>query len=112
MYELNSRLVAFEREERYDGQAQKEKLKGSFFILDENKKVHKVEKIELQDAYECTKTFDYSKHKMDALINNDWSQCHISSKAITYGEIVFQVNDDNPVSKSHFWFERVDSSIK
>ena len=68
VYELNSRLVAFERDEDPI-----QKSKHTFYILDENLKVHQVEKSETRDAYECTRTFDYTKHKMDGLIENDWS---------------------------------------
>ena len=56
-------------------------------------------------------TFDFTKHKLDNLIDFDWSQCHIASESVTYNDVTFKVNSENPSiakgSKSYFWFDKI-----
>lgn len=63
------------------------------------------------EVYECIATYDFSKYKMDTVIAHDWSQCQISPEAVTYDEVVFQVNPNHPMStkatKSYFWYEKI-----
>ena len=54
--------------------------------------------------------FDYTGHALNEIMLNSWSQCHISSKSITYSDVVFQVNSDHEkapkAAKAYFWHER------
>ena len=83
--------------------------KPSLFLLGEDQKLHHIKNCSERDGYECNEIYDFTKHKMDAIIVNDWDTCHMSSQAITYDEVVFQVNYDHPkarkASKAYFWFD-------
>ena len=40
-------------------------------------------------VYECCEIFDFTNHKLEAIIENDWDYCKISSRAVTYNEVVY-----------------------
>ena len=53
---------------------------------------------------------DFTKHRMEAVIDYDWSPCHISERAVTYNNIVFESNSDRNLKEkgtnAYFWFEK------
>ena len=90
VYEFHCRLVAFEANNDPS-------LKNhGFFILDEDQTLHQIEKSPKHDKYECTRTFDYKGYNLKEVIANDWSPCHISSQSVTYNDIVFKANSNQP----------------
>ena len=45
-------------------------------------------------SYVCKQIMDFSHHKMDEILSDDWSRAHISDKAIVYKDIVYMTNSD------------------
>ena len=106
VYELRSRLVAMERD---NDPINFQNNTPSLYILGEDQIVSKIQQDPSSGSYICTKSYDYKEHQLTALIDLDWSQCHISGSSITYDDVTFQVNSDHPnatpAQKAYFWNE-------
>ena len=46
--------------------------------------------------YTVVSESDFSKHSLTHLIETDWTHMHISSRAITYCDTIYAVNEDHP----------------
>ena len=67
----------------------------SLFLFGEDQKLHLIKNCKENDGiYECCKIYDFQGHKMDDIIANDWDLCDMTSEAITYNDIVFQVSTE------------------
>ena len=79
-----------------------------FYILDDHHILHQIQKKEKSYMYELVKTFNFSKHNLDDINNQDWSKCQLTNKAVIYNEIVYRVHsNDGHGGKAYFWYDRI-----
>ena len=81
------------------------------FVLDEDKLMYHIIKPKKGESYIATGMYDFSDHALDAVINDDWSRCHMHTNALTYNHVLYQSNSSSSyaskVIKTYFWYERV-----
>ena len=65
------------------------------YVLDDNQMIHLISKQAKSEMYESKDSFNYRKHHIVDLIDNNWSKCHISKKAIAYKDLIYRANPDN-----------------
>ena len=78
-------------------------------ILDKEMKVLILQRSKYSDApFEIKKKLDFSGH---GLFSGDWLQLQLSSKAITYGDTIFEAKTNATSDKNDFKFFRWDHVI-
>ena len=56
-------------------------VKEYLYVLDDGSDLHC---LEIGDELTEDTTIDFSGHSLDQIIDDDWSRCHLSHKAVTY----------------------------
>ena len=80
------------------------------YVLDDTRTMYQLKKKRMSEEYECIKSYNYHQHYLQDIMTHHWSKCHISSKAITYNNIIYRVQSsvtivDKP-AKTYFCYER------
>ena len=103
VYEMTSRVVAMEVRNYSDvvisGTEDSEELRNKFtdeilFILDDQQMVHQLEFSTVKKPNRVI-FHDYTKFDLKAVIDNDWSSCHIGTETLVYNEITYRAIPDS-----------------
>ena len=115
VYSMTSRVVAMEVRNYSDvvisGTEDSEELRNKFtdeilFILDDQQMVHQLEFSAVKKPVRVV-FHNYTKFDLRAVIDNDWSSCHIGTETLVYNEITYRAIPDGSKlpkkEKAHFW---------
>ena len=83
---------------------------GGLFLLDSDQIMYQIRGQSKSDRYQCIQKADFTEHELDELMV-DWTRTHLSVKAVTFNDVIFQANSDNDqlpkAAKTFFWNEQI-----
>ena len=90
VFSLGSRLVAMEADHSNDVIQQ---TKSTLFVLGEDQILYHIQEDKnVNKDFKIIGQYDYTEYDMQAICRNFWSHCHISKRAITFDEYVYEAN--------------------
>ena len=105
IYEMGCQIVGMETDcsnDTIQGAA------STIFVLGKDQKLLRLQENTVQERFHCIETYDFTGYDMSGLINN-WSQCQLTPRTITFDEFVYEANsEDQKIKKGNncfYWAE-------
>ena len=90
VFSLGSRLVAMEADHSNEVIQQ---TKSTLFVLGEDQILYHIQEDKnVNKDFKIIGQYDYTEYDMQAICRNFWSHSHISKRAITFDEYVYEAN--------------------